>query len=146
MQIIQFYNNDRAPSLKDRKKLKVFLAKLFKRERQTLHRLTYIFCSDQYLLKINNEFLKHDFFTDIITFDLGRDKQQTIGEVYISIDRVKENAKKLNIPFNSEIHRVIIHGALHLCGYKDKKTSEIAEMRNREDYYLLKYLNPNSNI
>ncbi len=146
MQTVQFYNNDRAPTLKNRKKLKIFLAKLFKRETKTLHSLTYIFSSDQYILKINNEFLKHDFFTDIITFDLSVDKQQTIGEIYISTDRVKENAKNLGITFNIELHRVIIHGALHLCGYKDKKINEIAEMRRKEDYYLLKYSKQTPNL
>ncbi len=146
MQRIHFYNNDRHPILKDRKRLKPFLIQLFNYEKKNLDNLVYIFCSDKYLLSINNEFLKHDFYTDVITFDLSLDKQQTIGEVYISTDRVKENAKNLGITFNRELHRVIIHGALHLCGYDDKITSEIAAMRNKEDYYLLIYSKQNSNF
>jgi rRNA maturation RNase YbeY len=97
-----------------------------------------VFCSDRELLKINRTFLKHDFYTDIITFDLSESK--TIqGEIYISVDRVRDNARKLETTFNSELHRVIFHGALHLCGYKDKDKQSRLKMRVREEYYLNQY-------
>jgi probable rRNA maturation factor len=81
--------------------------------------------------------LQHDYFTDIITFDLSVSKNETIGEIYISVDRVRENAMTHSVTFQTELLRVIFHGALHLCGYKDKKKSEITIMREKEDYYLL---------
>jgi len=90
------------------------------------------------LLEINQQFLNHDFYTDIITFDLS-EKDSTQAEIYISIDRVKDNAKSLGTSFKSEIHRVIFHGALHLCGYKDKPGVEQVKMRQKEEFYLSKY-------
>ncbi len=124
-------------SLKERNKLKEFLRQLFKKEGKTLAQLDYIFCDDEYLLKINQDFLHHDTYTDIITFDLSEKKMDPItGEIYISVDRVKENAGQFKIPVSIEMTRVIFHGALHLCGYKDKTTREQSLMRSKEDYYL----------
>ena len=100
-----------------------------------LDRLDYIFCSDKYLIDINYRFLNHDYYTDIITFNLSEHKG-TKGEIYISLDRVKENAELNKVPFNEESARVILHGALHLCGYKDKKKTEITIMRQKEEHYL----------
>jgi probable rRNA maturation factor len=91
------------------------------------------------LLNLNQQFLKHDFYTDIITFDLSTTGKAKEGEIYISIDRVRDNAKKLNTSFNKELHRVIFHGALHLCGYKDKNKIQQQEMRKWENYYLELY-------
>ncbi len=122
-----------------RKKLKLFIQKLFDLEGKKLDNLSYIFCSDEYLLGINNEFLKHDFYTDVITFDLSVNKEEISGEIYLSIDRIKDNAKQQQVSFNEELHRVILHGALHLCGYKDKKKEEIVEMRAKENKYLALY-------
>lgn len=139
MQRVHFYNNDREPILKERKKLKSFIVELFSHEKKGIGSLTYIFCSDEYLLNINNEFLKHDFYTDVVTFDLSANKNETIGEVYISIDRVKDNAKKMNEVFNRELHRVLFHAALHLCGYNDKKAIERKKMKLKEEFYLKKY-------
>src|SRR5262249_42286938 len=107
--------------LRQRAGLKSFLASLFRREKKKLEGLTYIFCSDEYLLEINRQFLKHDYYTDIITFNLAESGQPVQGEIYISIDRVRENARQYNSSIKRELHRVIFHGALHLCGYKDKK-------------------------
>ena len=90
------------------------------------------------MLEINRTYLKHDYLTDIITFDLS-EGPSTTAEVYISVDRVKENARNNKVSFKNELHRVIFHGALHLCGYKDKKKKEIAVMRQKEDQYLSKY-------
>ncbi len=85
---------------------------------------------------MNNKFLHHNYFTDILTFDLSEDKNILIGDIYISVDRVRDNAQHLNVSFNQELRRVIFHGALHLCGYKDKEKKDIVLMRKKEDYYL----------
>lgn len=118
-----------------KKEVKLFVSNIFKQEGKALQQIDYIFCSDEYLLNINKTFLQHDYYTDIITFDLS-EKEGTIGEIYISSDRVKDNSITLGILFSDEMLRVIFHGALHLCGYKDKKKSEITLMREKEDYYL----------
>ena len=88
------------------------------------------------MLGINKDFLKHDFYTDVITFDLSASKDEVEGEVYVSIDRIKDNAKQLHVSFNEEFHRVMFHGALHLCGYKDKSKKQIVQMRLAETTYL----------
>jgi probable rRNA maturation factor len=139
MQKVHFLNNDRKVTLKSKKMLEVFVDKLFKTERQKLDSLTYIFCSDEYLLGINKQYLSHDYYTDVITFTLSVPGSPIVGEVYISIDRVKDNALSLKIPYSNELHRVLFHAALHLCGYDDKTKSESRLMRNREDEYLQKF-------
>lgn len=97
--------------------------------------ISFVFCDDNYLLKINSEFLDHDTYTDIITFNYSVGNE-LISEIYISTDRVEENAKKYKQTFENEIHRVMIHGVLHLCGYKDKLTEEKQIMRDKENHYL----------
>ena len=97
--------------------------------------ITFVFCDDNYLLKINKEFLDHDTYTDIITFDYSVGNEM-ISEVYVSTTRVEENAKKYKQTFENEIHRVIIHGVLHLCGYNDKTEEEKQIMRDKENHYL----------
>ena len=140
MQLVYFFNADRKASFKSRNRLKNFLIALLKKESaRELIGLSYIFCSDNYLLEINRKFLHHDFYTDIITFDLSSDKTTLIGEIYISIDRVKENAKSLGTPYHEELHRVIFHGALHLCGFKDKTKQQKGIMRKMEDKTLELY-------
>ena len=141
MQKIQFYFLDRKPALKERTRLKLFIENLFMLEKQKLAKLSYIFCSDEHLLGINNNFLKHDFYTDVITFDLSTSKIETDGEVYLSTDRIKDNAKQLGVSFKEELHRVIFHGALHLCGYKDKNKADEQQMRSAENRYLKQYFN-----
>ncbi len=126
-------------SLKDRRRLKLFLVGLFRKEGRPLAELQYIFCSDQYLLAINRQYLSHDFYTDIITFDLSEKNHPINAEIYISVDRLKENALKYDSSLKKELHRVMFHGALHLCGYRDKTASELAEMRRMEEKYLKKY-------
>jgi probable rRNA maturation factor len=140
MQKVQFYSMDRCPALKERTRLKLFIERLFITEKNKLGNLSYIFCSDEHLLTINQDFLKHDFYTDVITFDLSSSKNQIEGEVYLSIDRIRSNAKQLGVSFKEELHRVIFHGALHLCGYKDKKKEEVIVMRSKENEYLKRYL------
>jgi probable rRNA maturation factor len=137
--IVSFFFPEKKITLKERAKLKSFIGELFRNESFSLGELTYVFCSDEYLLNLNQQFLKHDYYTDIITFDLSESNQRKDGEIYISIDRVKDNAQKLKSTFNNELHRVIFHGALHLCGYKDKSKKDIKKMRTAEDRYLSLY-------
>ncbi len=145
MPTIHFRSADRQLTLAGKTAIKSFLVNLFKKEKRPLSSLTYIFCSDAYLLQMNRDFLQHDYYTDIITFGLSAPNEPVEAEVYISIDRVKDNAKNLEIAFSEEICRVIFHGALHLCGYKDKKKSEIAGMRSKEDQYLRLYQKQSKN-
>jgi len=135
---VHFYFEQKGFSLDNRNQLKRFIETLFTKEKKKLSHINYIFCSDKRLLEINRQFLHHDFYTDIITFDLS-EGMDTEAEIYISIDRVRENAKNLGYSFKSELHRVIFHGALHLCGYKDKKQSDINKMREIESFYLSRY-------
>jgi probable rRNA maturation factor len=142
---IQF--NFLAPvTLTDRQRLKSFLLSLFKKEKRKLAALRYIFCSDAYLLAINRQFLHHDFYTDILTFDLAEAGQPITAEVYISVDRVRENAQTFDASLKDELHRVIFHGALHLCGYKDKTAKDQQTMRKMEDKYLKLYNVPRGTI
>lgn len=140
MQHVHFFNADKRVTLINRNSLKAFLTALLNKEGdRELECLSYIFCSDNYLLEINRHFLQHDFYTDILTFDLSSDKGTLSAEVYISVDRVKENAQNIGVPFNKELHRVIFHGALHLCGFKDKTKPQKVIMRQMEDHYIESY-------
>lgn len=132
------YNGVQLP-VNNKRSIQAFIQRIFNEEKKALVRLDYIFCSDDALLQINRDFLKHDYYTDIITFDLSENKTEIIGEVYISVDRVKENAVLLHTGFEEEALRVLFHGALHLCGYKDKKKKDITVMREKEDYYITLY-------
>ncbi len=133
-----FFFQDAKASLTDRINLKKHIRFIFNNEGKKLESLNYIFCTDIALLEINRKYLKHDFYTDIITFDLS-ETETVRAEIYISLDRVRENALKLGISFKSELHRVIFHGILHLCGYNDKTIAEKKKIREKEDYYLNKY-------
>ena len=108
---------------------------LVKQELREIGGITFVFCDDNYLHKINLEFLDHDTYTDIITFDYSVGNE-VISEIYISVDRVSENAKKYSQTFENEMHRVMIHGVLHLCGYKDKLAEDKQIMRDKENHYL----------
>lgn len=136
---IRFFFQYPGVTLRERTRLKNYIQNIFRQEKLRLGGLNYIFCSDKYLLKINQDFLGHDYFTDIVTFDLSENSKQIRGEIYISIDRVRENAQKIGVSFKSELHRVIFHGALHLCGYDDKSAPDLKEMRQKEDFYLTRY-------
>lgn len=126
-------------NLTSRTKLKVFLEGIFRKEGKVLDNLNYVFCSDKELLRINRDYLGHDYYTDIITFDLSGNNRPTTAEIYISVERVKENARQLGVPFKEELHRVIFHGVLHLCGYDDKNENMSRVMRERENFYLNQY-------
>jgi rRNA maturation RNase YbeY len=136
---IRFFFENKSVTLRDRNRLKSFLLDLFKKENRQVESVNYIFCSDKKILQINREFLNHDYYTDIITFDLS-ETQKIVAEVYISLDRVRDNAKKEETSLRAELHRVIFHGALHLSGYGDKTKAEIKIMREKEEEYLGRWL------
>lgn len=136
---VQFFFLKHNVTLKQRQALKKFIQTIFKKEKRNLDSLTYVFCSDNYLLEINKSHLQHNYYTDIITFDLSETTEAIIGEIYISTDRVRENAINLGLSINDELHRVIFHGALHLCGYKDKTSKQAREMREAENRNLKTY-------
>lgn len=123
----------------DRNLLKRFIVGQLKKEGKKPEAINYVFCDDAYLLEINRQYLDHNTYTDIITFDLSPKGHPLIADIYISIERVRDNAGKLAIPFKSELHRVIFHGVLHLCGYKDKTKAEAILMRTKEEEWLGKY-------
>jgi rRNA maturation RNase YbeY len=137
---ISFNTADKNTTLTNRLALKAFIERGLKKEGIAIDTLQYIFCSDKFLLNINKSFLNHDYFTDIISFDLSETGGTLIGEIYISIDRVKDNAKTHKTSYTEELLRVIFHGALHFCGYKDKKPSDAKEMRAQENKWLKSYL------
>lgn len=137
---IHFFFPSKAVSLRQRTALKQFLFRMAKKEGRPIASLNVIFCGDAQLLEINQSFLQHDDYTDIITFDLSASKKEPItGEIYISAERVRENAGTFQTTINHELHRVIFHGVLHLCGYGDKKPKEVIQMRQKEGEWLKKY-------
>lgn len=133
---IQFFSEDVEFSLKDTKKTIQWITKVSSSSDKEIESINYIFCSDEYLLSINKEHLDHDYYTDIITFDLSEDKNIIESDIFISIDRVKENAITNNINFDTELYRVIIHGLLHLVGFNDKTEEQKIIMREKEDACL----------
>jgi len=116
--------------------LKNWIRQVILKEQHTLGELNFIFCNDEYLHNINVAYLQHDTYTDIITFDNSDKKHNIEGDIFISVERVQENAQKLKIDFETELHRVMIHGILHLLGYKDKSPKEKKQMRAKENEYL----------
>lgn len=134
---ISFQNADISFSLKSRTATKEWLSNVAAARKFTINDVQYIFCSDEFLLDINRNFLQHDYFTDIITFDLSEKKAELCSEIYISIPRVKENAKDFGVSFQEELDRVMVHGILHLCGLKDKTAKQEKEMRKAENTALL---------
>ncbi len=137
--IISFFDNNINSKLKDRKVLKKFIGNLIIQENFNFINIDIIFCTDDFLLELNKSVLQHDYYTDIITFDLSEINNSISAEIYISVDRVMDNASIFKVDYINELHRVIFHGILHLCGYKDKTASQIATMRSKEQFYLDKY-------
>ena len=135
---VYFFFQETSFRLEDRTALKSFIRKMFKSEGKALASLNIIFCTDPILRDINRRFLSHDYFTDIVTFDLS-ESEPIEAEIYISADRVRENAHNIGVSFKSELHRVVFHGVLHLCGYGDKMQKEKEQMRSLENAYLKKY-------
>lgn len=136
MASIRFFTESINFKITNPRKTRAWIRGVTKIENRAISEINYIFCSDAYLLELNQRFLKHNTLTDIITFDNAEESKEINGEIYISIDRIKENALSLKTNFEDELHRVIIHGVLHLIGYKDKKKSEKALMRKKEEAFL----------
>lgn len=134
---LQFYYQDVQFSLAGKNKIKAWVKQSVEAEGNLLGQVSLIFCTDAYLLEINERYLQHDFYTDIITFQYA--ERPISGDLYISLDRIKENATKYHVPIMEEVLRIIIHGVLHLCGYKDKNTISKNLMRQKEDFYLAKW-------
>ena len=134
---ISFHNADISFAQKNKLATKSWLKNVAKARGFSISDIQYIFCSDEYLLDINRNFLQHDYFTDIITFDLSEKKGELCSEIYVSIPRVKENAKEFGVTFQEELYRVMAHGVLHLCGLKDKTPQQEKKMREAEDKALL---------
>lgn len=132
---IYFFTENTKFVLKNKKRLKLWIGNTFIAENKPNYSANVIFCNDEFLYALNLKYLKHNTYTDIITFDYS-DSENIIGDIYISVERVKENAKKYQISFIEELSRVIIHGVLHLCGYKDKEKTAKKLMTEKEDYYL----------
>lgn len=135
---ITFDTEDIKFALKNKKHLKQWINATIEKKQRKIGEITFVFCSDEHLLNINNEYLNHDTYTDIITFDYSRENHllPISGDIFISVDRVKENAAKFSKSFEDELHRVIIHGVLHLLGYTDKTKKAKVEMTQEEDMCL----------
>lgn len=132
---IRFYNESIRFTIKHPRKISSWLKSIAKSGGADSLELTYIFCSDQYLWQLNKSYLQHDTLTDIITFDYS-EKKALVGEIYISIDRVRENASKFEVSLDQELNRVVVHGLLHLLGFKDKTKAQKLLMRKKEDACL----------
>lgn len=138
---LEFFNQDCELKLQNKDKLALWIEQTTVEEGKEADAISVIFCSDEYLLDVNVKFLNHDYYTDIITFDYSEDmpvENVVSGDLFISIDTVARNAFLYKVRFKQELQRVIIHGILHLLGYKDKSSSEATLMRSKEDYYLAK--------
>ncbi len=135
---IHLFEEDINIKIKNKLAIKKWLKDTVELEKKKLGELNYIFCSDDYLHEMNVSYLQHDTLTDIITFDNSETSGLIVGDIFISVHRVEENAKKFEVEFSDELHRVMVHGALHLLGYKDKKKEEKEKMREKENYYLKK--------
>ena len=135
--MISFHTEDILFNLTEKLKHKQWLQAVAKEEQRKIGELNYVFCSDSYLLEINQEYLQHDTYTDIVTFDNSDNPKMIEGDIFISCDRIVENAAKFGTE-SSELQRVMVHGLLHLCGYKDKAKADKALMTEKENYYLAK--------
>ena len=136
VETIHFFSEDIQFEISDPDTIRDWISSVAASYGQSIGEINFIFCSDEYLLQINQEHLNHDTYTDIITFPLSILGQELLSDIFISIDRVKENAIDRKLSFEEELHRVLIHGILHLCGLKDKSSEEASEMRNAEDKAL----------
>ncbi|MCJ0741745.1 rRNA maturation RNase YbeY [Pedobacter montanisoli] len=133
---INFFNEDTTYNLKGKRTLKSWIEKVITAEGYQLEELNFIFCSDEFLLRINQDFLQHDYYTDVITFDNSEKPKTIVSDIFISIDRVKDNAKQNNATTYDELCRIMIHGTLHLLGYRDKTSKEKSLMTQKEDFCL----------
>jgi probable rRNA maturation factor len=134
---INFFTEEIDFKLKNKKYLRGWLEQTVVAENHILKEINFIFCSDEYLLKINQEYLQHDTYTDIITFDNSEKEKEIVGDIFISVERVAENALTYQISTTQELCRIMVHGTLHLLGYKDKSVKDKKLMTEKENFYLL---------
>ncbi len=135
---IHFFSEDIDFTLRNKQKIRHWIARVIDQEGfRRIGELSFVFCSDPYLLEINRQYLDHDTYTDIVTFDSSHDRDTISGDIFISVDRTRENALKFGVGRTDELHRVMIHGVLHLCGYHDKNKDEKKLMRKKEDEALM---------
>ena len=134
--MIRFFKEDTSFELPEKQRVKAWVKSIATQEGKQMGELSYIFCSDEYLLQVNREYLDHDYYTDIITFDNAEEEGVIEGDIFVSIDRVRDNATTLQVPFETELRRVLAHGVLHLCGYKDKTPTDEQLMRAKENFYI----------
>ena len=137
--MIVFFNEDIDFKFQGKNKFKAWLKKVAEKEGFSINNLNYIFCSDEYLHKINLEYLDHDTYTDIITFDNSEDEATIEGDIFVSIERIRENSQTLNTVFEEEVKRVIVHGLLHLCGHNDHNLEDKTKMRELESKYIVDF-------
>ena len=131
---ILFLNEDIDFNLEQQAHFQNWLLEVIRQESKAVAKLNYVFCSDEYLLQVNRQFLDHDYYTDIISFPMNTDPVS--GDILISVDRVRENAKTYSTSFEREMGRVLVHGLLHFLGYDDKEPGDKKRMRKKEDHYL----------
>jgi probable rRNA maturation factor len=136
MPAIRFFEEDINFKLKQKAQVRQWIIDTIVNEGYKLSELTYVFCSDAYLLQINQQYLQHDTYTDIVTFDNSEQEGKIVGDIFISVERIRENAAKFKVSETDELHRVMIHGVLHLLGYKDKTAVSKEKMTQKEDQYL----------
>jgi probable rRNA maturation factor len=136
LETISFNNNGISPRIRLTKELKYFLTSIFKSEKILFRSVSYVFCTDDYLLALNQQYLNHDTLTDVLTFTLSDTGSPVVAEIYISIERIQENAAFLKMNYSQELLRVMIHGILHLCGYLDLTPKQKTLIRKKEDHYL----------
>jgi len=134
---IRYFSDNISFCLKNKREITKWLKIVAETEDKKISNMSYIFVSDEQILDINKKFLNHDYYTDIITFDNSLSDTKIEGEMYISINTVKQNAKEYNVTFENELHRVVIHGLLHLCGYNDNNPKNRRIMQNKETNYIL---------
>lgn len=137
MSKLSYFFEEIKPVKLHKKAIQNTISFLIKNEHKHPGEVSVIFCSDDYLLKINEQYLNHNYYTDIVTFDYVENSVIS-GDLFISVDRVEENAGEMGVSFDEELYRVVFHGILHLCGYKDKTNAEKKVMREKEDFYLEK--------
>ncbi len=136
MGTVKFFTEDISHKLASPKKTKEWIKSIIEAEGFTLCGVNYVLCSDEYLLEMNRQYLEHDYYTDILTFDNSESDTEIEGDIFISFERVYENAGSESVSLDQELRRVLAHGVLHLCGYNDHTAEEKANMRKKEDYYL----------
>lgn len=136
MNYIYFHDLDIRSKLKNRRQFKIFLSEIFRKERKLVSRIDIIFCTDEYLLNLNKQFLNHNYFTDTLSFQLSPPEEPITGDIYISVDTVIFNSAILGTSYDNELYRVVIHSCLHLCGYLDKPKSKSLVMAGKQEGYL----------